>query len=141
SVMPSRQQHSLFIPSHDGVMVAKKDKRPQIKHPEVEAVTNLQVIRAMGSLKSRGYVKETFPLHTVLHGSNLWTVPRLIVPNRDAGSMPESQDAPGRTQGYRRRMMGPGDKESYSDRTPRFRGRPPAAEPARPKAHGYEGAA
>ncbi|XP_026084660.1 microtubule-associated protein futsch-like [Carassius auratus] len=44
----------------DGVMVAKKDKRPQTKHPEIPSVDNLQVIRAMGSLKSRGYVKETF---------------------------------------------------------------------------------
>ncbi|XP_073781812.1 plectin isoform X13 [Danio rerio] len=44
----------------DGVMVAKKDKRPQTKHPEIAGVQNLQVIRAMGSLKSRGYVTETF---------------------------------------------------------------------------------
>ncbi|XP_067305397.1 plectin isoform X3 [Pseudorasbora parva] len=44
----------------DGVMVAKKDKRPQTMHPEISGVGNLQVIRAMGSLKSRGYVKETF---------------------------------------------------------------------------------
>ncbi|XP_046702768.1 LOW QUALITY PROTEIN: uncharacterized protein LOC124384173 [Silurus meridionalis] len=44
----------------DGVMVAKKDKRPQTKHPEIPGVGNLQVIRAMGSLKSRGYVRETF---------------------------------------------------------------------------------
>ncbi|XP_019896635.2 plectin isoform X26 [Esox lucius] len=44
----------------DGVMVAKKDKRPQTKHPEIPSVGNLQVMRAMVSLKSRGYVKETF---------------------------------------------------------------------------------
>lgn len=44
----------------DGVMVAKKDKRPQTKHPEIPSVDNLQVIRVMGSLKSRGYVRETF---------------------------------------------------------------------------------
>uniref|UniRef100_A0A3B1JB82 Plectin/eS10 N-terminal domain-containing protein n=1 Tax=Astyanax mexicanus TaxID=7994 RepID=A0A3B1JB82_ASTMX len=44
----------------DGVMVAKKDKRPQTKHPEIQGVGNLQVIRAMGSLKSRGFVRETF---------------------------------------------------------------------------------
>uniref|UniRef100_A0AAY4EHV1 Plectin n=1 Tax=Denticeps clupeoides TaxID=299321 RepID=A0AAY4EHV1_9TELE len=44
----------------DGVMVAKKDKRPQTKHPEIPGVRNLHVIRAMDSLKSRGYVKETF---------------------------------------------------------------------------------
>ncbi|XP_072573015.1 plectin-like isoform X23 [Paramormyrops kingsleyae] len=45
----------------DGVMVAKKDKSPESRHPELQGhITNLQVIRAMGSLKSRGYVKETF---------------------------------------------------------------------------------
>ncbi|XP_053539090.1 plectin isoform X8 [Ictalurus punctatus] len=44
----------------DGVMVAKKDKRPQTMHPEIPGVGNLQVIRAMGSLKSRGFVRETF---------------------------------------------------------------------------------
>ncbi|XP_077062635.1 plectin isoform X8 [Siphateles boraxobius] len=44
----------------DGVMVAKKDKRPQTMHPEIPGVGNLQVLRAMGSLKSRGYVRETF---------------------------------------------------------------------------------
>ncbi|XP_067256211.1 plectin isoform X10 [Chanodichthys erythropterus] len=44
----------------DGVMVAKKDKRPQTMHPEIPGVENLHVMRAMGSLKSRGYVKETF---------------------------------------------------------------------------------
>ncbi|XP_076827723.1 plectin isoform X5 [Brachyhypopomus gauderio] len=44
----------------DGVMVAKKDKRPQTIHPEIPGVVNLQVIRAMDSLKSRGFVRETF---------------------------------------------------------------------------------
>lgn len=42
----------------EGVMVAKKDfAKPQ--HDDVE-VPNLQVIKLMQSLKSRGYVKETF---------------------------------------------------------------------------------
>merc|ERR1712141_66265 len=43
----------------EGVMVAKKDTHAQ-KHPELEAVPNLQVIKALTSLKSRGYVKEQF---------------------------------------------------------------------------------
>ncbi|CAB1345702.1 unnamed protein product [Coregonus sp. 'balchen'] len=43
-----------------GVMVAKKDKRPQCMHPEIQGVANLKVIRAMGSLKSKGFVRETF---------------------------------------------------------------------------------
>ncbi|KAG8004856.1 Plectin [Nibea albiflora] len=44
----------------DGVIVAKKDKRPQSMHPDMKAVTNLKVIRAMGSLRSKGCVRETF---------------------------------------------------------------------------------
>ncbi|KAL6460409.1 hypothetical protein MHYP_G00303750 [Metynnis hypsauchen] len=44
----------------DGVLVAKKDKRPQRMHPEIPGVSNLKVIQAMRSLKSKGFVKETF---------------------------------------------------------------------------------
>lgn len=44
----------------DGVVVAKNDKRPQSMHPDIKVVSNLKVIRAMGSLKSKGYVRETF---------------------------------------------------------------------------------
>ena len=43
----------------EGVMVAKKDPHAP-KHPELETVPNLQVIKALTSLKSRGYVKEQF---------------------------------------------------------------------------------
>uniref|UniRef100_A0A3Q2YV24 Plectin/eS10 N-terminal domain-containing protein n=1 Tax=Hippocampus comes TaxID=109280 RepID=A0A3Q2YV24_HIPCM len=60
-LMPMRDLRAIYeVLFRDGVMVAKKDKRPQTKHPEVQGVCNLQVIRAMGSLKSRGFVKETF---------------------------------------------------------------------------------
>lgn len=44
----------------DGVIVAEKDRRPQSMHPELNGVTNLKVMRAMASLKSRGYIRETF---------------------------------------------------------------------------------
>merc|ERR1719336_1262275 len=40
-------------------MVAEKNFNAP-KHPELEAVPNLQVIKALTSLKSRGYVKEQF---------------------------------------------------------------------------------
>ena len=40
-------------------MVAKKVHHAP-KHPELETVPNLQVIKALNSLKSRGYVKEQF---------------------------------------------------------------------------------
>ncbi|XP_028280535.1 plectin-like isoform X6 [Parambassis ranga] len=60
-LMPLQDLRAIYeVLFRDGVMVAKKDKRPQIKHPEVQGVRNLQVIRAMMSLKSRGYVTETF---------------------------------------------------------------------------------
>ncbi|VVD03421.1 40S ribosomal protein S10 [Leptidea sinapis] len=42
----------------EGVMVAKKDYHAP-KHSELE-IPNLQVIKAMQSLKSRGFVKEQF---------------------------------------------------------------------------------
>lgn len=43
----------------EGVMVAKKDYHAP-KHIDLEKIPNLQVIKAMQSLKSRGYVKEQF---------------------------------------------------------------------------------
>ena len=43
----------------EGVMVAKKDFRPH-NHPELETIPNLQVIKTMQSLRSRGYVTEQF---------------------------------------------------------------------------------
>ncbi len=43
----------------EGVMVAKKDPHAP-KHPELESVPNLQVMKTLNSLKSRGYVKEQF---------------------------------------------------------------------------------
>lgn len=44
----------------DGVIVAKKDKHPKSMHPDINGVSNLKVIRAMASLKSKGCVRETF---------------------------------------------------------------------------------
>ncbi|XP_028436608.1 uncharacterized protein LOC114557377 [Perca flavescens] len=178
-LMPLRELRAIYeVLFKDGVMVAKKDKRPQTKHPEIEGVSNLQVIRAMGSLKSRGYVKETFAwrhfywyltnegivylrdyLHlppeivpaslqrirkpaatlVVAHRTRVQTVegPTSYVPKPGRRGESESQESLSERQGYRHRMMDPGEKESYTDRTPRFRGRPRAAEPLRPKA-GWE---
>uniref|UniRef100_A0A665SYI1 Plectin-like n=1 Tax=Echeneis naucrates TaxID=173247 RepID=A0A665SYI1_ECHNA len=144
----------------DGVMVAKKDKRPQIKHPEVQSVSNLQVIRAMGSLKSRGYVTETFawrhfywyltndgivylrdylrlppeivpaslqrvrkPTATLAFAHRATRVqsvegPTSYVPKPGRRGEAESQEALAERQGYRHKMMGTGERESYSDRTP-----------------------
>ncbi|KAK1173046.1 hypothetical protein AOXY_G3073, partial [Acipenser oxyrinchus oxyrinchus] len=60
-LMPLEKLRAIYeLLFRDGVLVTKKDKRPQSLHPEVPELTNLQVIRAMSSLKSRGYVRETF---------------------------------------------------------------------------------
>lgn len=176
-LMPLRDLRAIYeVLFRDGVMVAKKDKRPQIKHPEIEGVSNLQVIRAMGSLKSRGCVKETFAwrhfywyltnegivyLRDYLHlppeiipaslqrvrkpaatlaiahrAARVQSVegPTSYVPKPGCRTEAESQAALADRQGYRHKMKGPGEKESYSDMAPKFRGRPLAVEPARPKA-------
>lgn len=181
-LMPLRDLRAIYeVLFRDGVMVAKKDKRPQTKHPEIEGVSNLQVIRAMGSLKSRGFVKETFAwrhfywyltnegivyLREYLHlppeivpaslqrvrkpaatlaiahrAARVQSVdgPTSYVPKPGRRLEAESQEAAAERQGYRHKMMGPGESESVTDRTPKFRGRPLAAEPVRTKAS-WEGA-
>ncbi|KAM9420099.1 uncharacterized protein ACWYII_022825 isoform 1-T1 [Salvelinus alpinus] len=60
-VMPLADLRAIYeLLFRDGVMVAKKDRRPQCMHPEIQGVANLKVIRAMGSLKSKGFARETF---------------------------------------------------------------------------------
>ncbi|XP_073488427.1 plectin isoform X2 [Aquarana catesbeiana] len=60
-LMPRDRLRAIYeILFRDGVMVATNDERPQSRHAEVPGVTNLQVTKAMGSLKSRGLVRETF---------------------------------------------------------------------------------
>merc|ERR1712073_129902 len=59
-LMPKKNRVAIY--EHlfkEGVMVAEKNFNAP-KHPELEAVPNLQVIKALTSLKSRGYVKEQF---------------------------------------------------------------------------------
>lgn len=175
-LMPLRDLRAIYeVLFRDGVMVAKKDKRPQTKHPEIEGVSNLQVIRAMGSLKSRGFVKETFAwrhfywyltnegivyLREYLHlppeivpaslqrvrkpaatlaiahrAARVQSVdgPTSYVPKPGSRLEVESQEAVAERHGYRHKMMGPGESESFNERTPKFRGRPLAAEPVRAK--------
>ncbi|XP_041844494.1 plectin isoform X9 [Melanotaenia boesemani] len=175
-LMPKRDLRAIYeILFRDGVMVAKKDKRPEFKHPEVQDVSNLQVIRAMGSLKSRGYVKETFAwrhyywyltndgivylrdylnLPTEIIPASLQRIrkpaatlaiahraarvqsvqgPTSYVPKPGRRGEMESQEALAERQGYRHKMMGPGDRENFSERTPRFRGRSLNVEPVGPK--------
>lgn len=176
-LMPLHDLRAIYeILFRDGVMVAKKDKRLQIKHPEVQSVSNLQVIRAMGSLKSRGYVKETFAwkhfywyltndgivyLRDYLHlpteivpatlqrirkpaatlaiahrAARVQSVegPTSYVPKPGRRAEAERREELAERQGYRHKMVGSGERENNPDRTPRFRGRPLAGEPAREKA-------
>ncbi|GAB0181154.1 plectin [Grus japonensis] len=44
----------------EGVLVAEKDPRPRRSHPQLPGVPNVEVLRAMASLRSRGMVRETF---------------------------------------------------------------------------------
>merc|ERR1711976_729478 len=59
-LMPKKNRVAIY--EHlfkEGVIVAKKDVHAP-KHPELETVPNLHVIKALQSLKSRGLVKEQF---------------------------------------------------------------------------------
>lgn len=59
-LMPKKDRVAIYeFLFKEGVMVAKKDFHAP-KHPSLETVPNLHVIKAMQSLKSRGYVKEQF---------------------------------------------------------------------------------
>ncbi|KAJ2950720.1 hypothetical protein O0L34_g8982 [Tuta absoluta] len=59
-LMPKQNRVAIYeFLFKEGVMVAKKDYHAP-KHPDLEKISNLQVIKAMQSLKSRGYVKEQF---------------------------------------------------------------------------------
>ncbi|RLV96942.1 hypothetical protein DV515_00012305 [Chloebia gouldiae] len=61
-LMPKKNRIAIYeLLFKEGVMVAKKDVH-MAKHPELvdKNVPNLHVMKAMQSLKSRGYVKEQF---------------------------------------------------------------------------------
>ncbi|XP_011501038.1 PREDICTED: 40S ribosomal protein S10-like [Ceratosolen solmsi marchali] len=59
-LMPQKNRVAIYeYLFKEGVMVAKKDYHAP-KHPALENIPNLQVIKAMQSLKSRGFVKEQF---------------------------------------------------------------------------------
>lgn len=54
--------HRVAIYEHlfkEGVLVAEKDFHAA-KHPELESIPNLHVIKTMQSLKSKSFVKEQF---------------------------------------------------------------------------------
>ncbi|XP_035804391.2 plectin a isoform X33 [Amphiprion ocellaris] len=60
-VMPLADLRAIYeLLFKDGTIVVKKDKRLTSIHPDIGGVNTLKVLRAMASLKSRGYVRETF---------------------------------------------------------------------------------
>ncbi|CAG2166587.1 unnamed protein product [Oppiella nova] len=59
-LMPKKDRIAIYeYLFKEGVMVAEKDFHAP-KHPALEKIPNLHVIKALQSLKSRGYVKEQF---------------------------------------------------------------------------------
>nr|BAN20876.1 ribosomal protein S10b [Riptortus pedestris] len=59
-LIAKKNRHAIYeFLFKEGVMVAKKDYHA-LKHPDLETIPNLEVIKTMQSLKSRGYVKEQF---------------------------------------------------------------------------------
>ncbi|ODN01839.1 40S ribosomal protein S10b [Orchesella cincta] len=59
-LMPKSNRRKIYEQLfNEGVMVAKKDFHAP-NHPELEGIPNLHVIKALQSLKSRGYVSEQF---------------------------------------------------------------------------------
>ena len=60
-LMPNKDRLAIFeYLFKEGVMVAEKDYHPKRVHPALQKVPNLHVIKALQSLKSKGYVKEQF---------------------------------------------------------------------------------
>ena len=105
---------------NQGVMVAKKDFHAP-KHPELEQVSNLHVIKALTSLKSRGYVKEQFAWrHYYWYLTNegigylrnfLHLPPEIVPATLKRQSRPEARPRPSAGPG-----RGFGDKPAEGDR-------------------------
>ncbi|XP_046863985.1 40S ribosomal protein S10-like [Xenia sp. Carnegie-2017] len=131
-LIPKKNRTSIYeYLFKEGVMVAKKDFNAP-RHPDLETVPNLQVIKAMQSLRSRGYVKEQFAWkhyywyltnEGITYLRDYLNLPPEIVPatlrrpTRSDGGRPRPKEAP--------RPSGPptdtADREAYR--------RGPASEP------------
>uniref|UniRef100_A0A8C3HXT1 Plectin/eS10 N-terminal domain-containing protein n=1 Tax=Chrysemys picta bellii TaxID=8478 RepID=A0A8C3HXT1_CHRPI len=114
-LMPKKNRIAIYeLLFKEGVMVAKKDVHMP-NHPELadKNVPNLHVMKAMQSLKSRGYVKEQFGiqyLHDYLH------LPPEIVPATLPRSRPETgRLRPKDLEGERpaRLTRGEADRDTY----------------------------
>ncbi|XP_071831323.1 small ribosomal subunit protein eS10-like [Apostichopus japonicus] len=112
----------------EGVMVAKKDTN-LAKHPEVD-VPNLHVMKALQSLKSRGYVKEQFAWrHYYWYLTNegiqylretLNLPPEIVPTTLKRQARPETTRPRPKGQGMDRGPSGPVDsqRDSYRRGTP-----------------------
>ncbi|XP_076274395.1 small ribosomal subunit protein eS10-like [Rhynchophorus ferrugineus] len=136
-LMPKKNRVAIYeYLFKEGVMVAKKDYHAA-KHPELETIPNLEIIKALQSLKSKGYVKEQFAWRHyywyltnpgIEYLRNFLHLPAEIVPStlrrqvksesarpRQAGGL-RSEGAPKGAEdraGYRRTPGGPGpDKKA-----------------------------
>ncbi|XP_030767286.1 40S ribosomal protein S10-like [Sitophilus oryzae] len=138
-LMPKKNRVAIYeYLFKEGAMVAKKDFHAP-KHPELENIPNLEVIKALQSLKSKGYVREQFAWRHyywyltnpgIEYLRNFLHLPSEIVPStlkrlvrvesarpRPAGSLrteggPLAKGAEDRA-GYRRTPGGPGsDKKA-----------------------------
>ncbi|NXD32161.1 PLEC protein, partial [Spelaeornis formosus] len=59
-LMPLERLRSILeLLFHEGVLVAERDGCPRRTHPQLPGVANVEVRRAMASLRSRGLVRQT----------------------------------------------------------------------------------
>jgi len=124
-LMPKANRVAIYeLLFKEGVMVAEKDFQAP-KHPELETVPNLHVIKAMTSLLSRGFVREQFAWrHYYWYLTNEGTgylreylhLPSEIVPATMKYKKPSSDPA-SRPMAQRSRMReggeGGGDRGAY----------------------------
>eukprot|EP00088_Acartia_fossae_P065111 TRINITY_DN801_c0_g1_i1.p2 TRINITY_DN801_c0_g1~~TRINITY_DN801_c0_g1_i1.p2 ORF type:complete len:163 (-),score=69.69 TRINITY_DN801_c0_g1_i1:3-491(-) len=122
-LMPKTHRVAIYeLLFKEGVMVAERNTKLP-KHPELETIPNLHVIKALTSLHSKGYVREQFAWrHHYWYLTNEGTrylrdylhLPSEIVPATMKYKKPTS-DAAQRPAATRSRMRegGEGDRGSY----------------------------
>ena len=143
--MPLDQLRAIYeVLFREGVMVAKKDRRPRSLHPHVPGVTNLQVMRAMASLRARGLVRETFAWRHfywyltnegIAHLRQYLHLPPEIVPaSLQRVRRPVAMVMPARRTPHVQAVQGPLG-------CPPKRGPPPTEDPAREERYVYRSGA
>lgn len=109
-LMPQKDRAAIYeYLFKEGVMVAKKDFNAN-HHPALKSVPNLHVIKALQSLKSRGYVKEQFAWrHYYWYLTNsgiqylrdyLHLPPEIVPPTLKRTSKPPESGRPARNAGF-----------------------------------------